>query len=127
MTNCIFCKIVSGEIPAIKIWEDKKYLAFLDMNPIKPGHTLIIPKKHSEYIFDLSDNEYTELMLKTKKIAKFLKEKLESKRIGVIVEGFGVPHTHVHLIPINNVNEINQKRMNINKEELNKIVEKIRE
>ena len=125
-TDCIFCKIIDGEIPVVKIFEDKKYFAFLDMNPINPGHTLLIPKKHTDYLFDLSDDEYSELMLKAKHLAKILKNKLKSKKIGLIVEGFGVSHVHIHLIPINSMGELNQKRTKpMNKEELNKVAEKI--
>src|SRR3989338_3964338 len=125
-TDCIFCKIIDGEIPVVKIFEDKKYFAFLDMNPINPGHTLLIPKKHTDYLFDLSDDEYSELMLKAKHLAKILKNKLKSKKIGLIVEGFGVSHVHIHLVPINSMGELNQKRTKpMNKEELNILAEKI--
>jgi histidine triad (HIT) family protein len=124
--DCIFCKIIKGEIPAVKLWEDEKYLAFLDMNQINPGHTLLIPKKHDDYLFDLNDKEYTELMLKTKDMAKILKEKLKSKRIGIIVNGFEIPHVHIHVIPLNNPNEIDPKRAKFtNEEELKKLAEKI--
>ena len=126
MNDCIFCKIAKGEIPAVKIWEDKKYLAFLDMNPINSGHTLLIPKKHDDYIFDLKNGEYIKLMVASKKVAKLLKEKLNPKRVGVIIEGFGVSHVHVHLVPINNPDEICNKRHPIKTEELNKIAEKIK-
>lgn len=125
-SDCVFCKIARGEIPAVKIWEDKKYLAFLDVNPITAGHTLLIPKKHSDYLFDLNDEEYSELMLNTKKIAKRLKEKLNSKRIGIIIEGFAVPHVHIHLVPINKSDELYSKRQTMKIEELNKIAEKIK-
>lgn len=125
-SNCIFCKIVKGEIPAVKIWEDRKHFAFLDMNPINAGHTLLIPKKHTEYLFDLNDNEYAELMLKAKKIAKMLKDKLKPKRIGLIVEGFLIPHVHIHLVPLNKGGELSfEKAKLMNKEELNKIAERI--
>jgi histidine triad (HIT) family protein len=124
--SCIFCKIAKGEVPAVKIWEDKKYIAFLDMNPIKPGHVLVLPKKHTDYIFDLKNGEYFKLMLTAKKIAKILKEKLDSKRIGILVEGFGVPHVHIHLIPINHGGEIDFKKAKpMEIDELNKIAEKI--
>ena len=124
--DCIFCKIVKGEIPAVKIYEDEKHFAFLDVNPINSGHTLLIPKKHTEYLFDLKDNEYSELMLKVKSFAKLLKNKLKSKKIGLIIEGFGVLHVHIHLVPINSMGELNQKRTKpVNKDELNKIAKKI--
>ncbi len=122
MENCIFCKIIRGEIPCEKIWEDEKYLAFLDMAQINPGHTLVIPKKHTDYLFDMEDGEYCELMLKGKEISKILKLKLKPKRVGLAVEGFGVPHVHLHLVPINNVNELNPERATHPKiEELQKI------
>ncbi len=108
--NCIFCKIVKGEIPSHKVWEDKEHLAILDINSINPGHTLLIPKKHEDYLFDLNDNEYSSLMLKCKAVAKILKGKLNPKRVGMAVEGFGVPHVHIHLVPINNPNELNPER-----------------
>jgi histidine triad (HIT) family protein len=124
--NCIFCKIIKGEIPCNILWEDKNYWIMLDVNPINPGHTLVIPKKHTDYIFDLNNREYEELMLKSKDIAKILKEKLGSNRIGIAVEGFGVPHVHVHLIPLNHGGEMNFNRAKqMSNEELNKIAEKI--
>ena len=117
---------MKGEIPAVKIWEDKKHFAFLDMNPINSGHTLLIPKKHTEYLFDLNDSEYTELMLKVKFLAKLLKNKLKSKRIGLIVEGFLIPHAHIHIVPLNKGGDLSfEKSKPMNKEELNKLAEKI--
>jgi histidine triad (HIT) family protein len=101
MTDCIFCKIIKGEIPARKIEEDKKYLVFLDRLPLRDGHTIIIPKKHSNYIFDLNDKEYTELMLKAKEVANKLKLKFKTKRVIMLVEGFEINHIHIHLIPSN--------------------------
>jgi histidine triad (HIT) family protein len=122
MENCIFCKIIKGEIPCVKIWEDEKHLAFLDLGQISPGHTLVIPKKHTDYIFDLEDDEYCELLLKGKEIAKKLKLKLNPKRVGLAVEGFGVPHVHLHMVPLNNGNELNPERAtNPPIEELEKI------
>jgi len=122
MENCIFCKIIKGDIPCVKIWEDEKYLAFLDLRQINPGHTLVIPKKHTDYLFDLEDSEYCELLLKGKEIAKKLKIKLNPKRVGLAVEGFGVPHVHLHLVPINNGNELSPERAtNPPIEELEKI------
>ncbi|OGJ12439.1 hypothetical protein A3K82_02775 [Candidatus Pacearchaeota archaeon RBG_19FT_COMBO_34_9] len=127
MTDCIFCKIANGEVPAVKIWENKDFFASLDINPMNPGHTLVIPKKHNDYLFDLSDREYVELMLHAKFIAKKLKEKLNPKRIGMIVEGFAVPHVHIHLIPLNHGEELNFSRAKpASPEELNKMKEKIK-
>ena len=124
--NCIFCGIIKGKIPSVKIFEDKNFLAFLDMNPINPGHTLVIPKKHLDYIFDLSDKEYKELMLTAKKIAEILKKKLKPRRVGLAVEGFFVPHAHVHLVPLNKGNELNPNRAKpCDKEKLEKISKKI--
>jgi histidine triad (HIT) family protein len=99
MTDCIFCKIAEGKIPVAKIWEDEKYIAFLDKQQLREGHTIIIPRKHTETIFDLDDREYSKLMLKAKEIAKKLKSKFKTKRIIMLVEGFEIPHAHVHLIP----------------------------
>lgn len=126
METCIFCKIVKGEIPAVKIWEDEKHLAILDVNSINPGHTLLIPRKHEDYLFGLNDKEYSEIMLKSKRVAELLKKKLNPKKIGVAVEGFGVPHVHIHLVPINNPHELNPERAKqMSPEELNKIQEMI--
>lgn len=120
--NCVFCKIVKGEIPAVKIWEDKNHIALLDVNPINPGHVLLIPRNHEDYIFDLNDKDYNELMLKAKHVSKSMKERLNPKRIGMVVEGFGVPHVHVHLVPVNKGNELNPERAKpSSNEELEKI------
>jgi histidine triad (HIT) family protein len=125
MENCIFCKLAKeGSIH--KIWEDDKNMAFLDTNPIRPGHTLVIPKKHVGYIFDMDDKEYTDLMLASKKVAEILKKKLNPKRVGVLVEGFGVDHVHVHLVPIDNGGEVClQYSKPASQDELKNIVNKI--
>jgi histidine triad (HIT) family protein len=126
MKNCAFCKIVKGELPAVKLWEDEKYFIFLDNQPVKPGHVLVLPKKHTDYIFDLNDKEYIELMLKSKEVSKILKNKLNPKRVGIAVEGFGVPHVHVHLIPLDKGGEIDPANAKpASDEELNKIARKI--
>lgn len=109
----IFEKIISREIPAKIIWESETHLAFLDVKPIQDGHTLVIPKKCTDYIFDMNDKEYIDLMLASREVAKLLKEKLSCKRVCVIVEGYAVPHTHVHLIPTNSEEDLkkeNRKR-----------------
>lgn len=103
----IFNKIISREIPAHIIWESDKPLAFLDINPIQPGHTLLVPKRGIDYVFDMNDQDYTDLWLAAKEVAKILKDKLKAKRIAVAVEGFAVPHAHIHLVPVNHGNELN--------------------
>jgi histidine triad (HIT) family protein len=126
MENCVFCKIARGEIPSYKIWEDDSYIAFLDQHPIQIGHTLLIPKKHSDYLFDLEQEEYMTILLHAKDLAHILKEKLHAERIGMAVEGFGVPHVHLHLVPINHGNELNPERATHPKqEELKKIADQI--
>lgn len=97
----IFTKIVNGEIPSYKVAEDEKHYAFLDINPVAPGHTLVIPKKEVDYIFKLDDQELAELNIFAKRVAKAMEKAMPCKRIGVTVIGLEVPHAHIHLIPIN--------------------------
>ena len=126
MKDCVFCKIAKGEIPSIKIWENEKYLAFLDVNPVKPGHTLLIPKKHDAYIFDLNDSEYLEIMSVAKIIAKKLKDSLNPPKVGMVIEGFGVEHIHIHLVPIDKSAELDpNKAKPATKEELQKIAKRV--
>jgi len=106
----IFTKIVQGEIPAHKVAETGKYLAFLDVNPLVEGHVLVIPKKEVDYLFDLEDEEYAELMLFAKIVAGGIKKVIPCKRVGVAVIGLEVPHVHVHLVPLNQMNDINFSR-----------------
>lgn len=96
----IFSKIAAGEIPSYKVAEDEKHFAFLDINPMAPGHTLVIPKKETDYLFDLSAEEYGELMEFARKVALKLKKAVPCKRIGVAVLGMEVPHAHIHLVPL---------------------------
>ena len=103
----IFEKIIAGDIPAYKIAEDENYLAFLDVFPLKRGHTLVIPKKPVDYIFDLEDDLLSGLNVFAKRVAKAVEAAIPCKRIGVAVIGLEVPHTHIHLIPIENVSDIN--------------------
>ena len=97
----VFTKIINGEIPCYKIYEDENYFAFLDINPLQKGHTLVVPKKEEDYIFNLDDKIYTGLQLVAKKIAVAIKESLNCKRVGVTVLGMEVPHVHIHLVPMN--------------------------
>lgn len=97
----IFTKIINGEIPSYKVAEDDKHYAFLDINPVAPGHTLVVPKKEVDYIFKLEDQELADLNVFAKRVAKAMEKALPCKRIGVTVIGLEVPHAHIHLIPIN--------------------------
>jgi histidine triad (HIT) family protein len=103
----IFTKIVNGEIPAYKVAEDDRYLAFLDVSPLVKGHTLVIPKKEQDYIFDIADEEYLGLMAFAKKVAHGLRKAVPCKRIGIAVIGLEVPHAHIHLVPLNTMSDIN--------------------
>ena len=103
----IFSKIAAGEIPSYKVAEDNRYFAFLDINPVAEGHTLVIPKREEDYIFDLSDDEYAGLQLFAKRVAEAMKKAIPCRRIGVAVMGLEVPHAHIHLIPINKESDMN--------------------
>jgi histidine triad (HIT) family protein len=103
----IFTKIINGDIPCHKIAEDDRYLAFLDIMPVAQGHTLVIPKVEVDYLFDLDDDTYAGLMLFAKKVARALPQAVPCLRVGVTVIGLEVPHTHVHLVPMNSMQDIN--------------------
>jgi diadenosine tetraphosphate (Ap4A) HIT family hydrolase len=106
MTDCIFCKIVKGEVPCTKLWEDENHLAFLDLNPNTKGMTLVITKKHFDsYAFDMPDKDYEELMLATKKVAKILEKGLKVQRVAMVMEGLGVNHVHIKMYPMHGLNE----------------------
>ena len=106
----IFSKIVSGDIPAYKVAEDEHHLAFLDIFPLAKGHVLVIPKKEIDYIFDITSDEYLELWKFAQKVAKGMNKVITCERIGVAVIGLEVPHAHIHLVPLNNVSDINFER-----------------
>lgn len=106
MEESVFTKIIKGEIPAHKIYEDEQVLAFLDIHPINPGHTLLVPKKQVDHLWDLDEAEYHHIWDVAKQLASHIQQTLEPKRVGVIVEGFGVPHAHIHLIPLIHGNDI---------------------
>lgn len=123
----IFTKILSGEILAHKILENEKYLAFLDIRPVNPGHTLVIPKQEVDYIFDLEDELLKGLMVFAKKVARAIKSAVPCQKVGVMVAGIEVPHAHIHLIPINSVGDLNFARAKaMPQEELGAIASKIR-
>lgn len=103
----IFSRIAAGEIPSYKIAEDERHFAFLDINPVAAGHTLVIPKQETDYIFDLGDEDYASLQLFAKRVAEAMRRAMPCKRIGVAVMGLEVPHAHIHLIPINAESDMN--------------------
>ena len=108
--STIFTKIINQEIPCYKIAETEKFIAFLDINPLVKGHTLVVPKVEVDYIFDLENQLLSELFLFSKSVAKKIKKAIPCDRVGVSVVGLEVPHAHVHLIPINQINDMNFSR-----------------
>ena len=127
--SSIFSKIVNGEIPAYKVAEDENYLAFLDIFPVAKGHTLVIPKKEVDYIFDLEDELYLGLQTFAKKVAVGLKKAIPCEKVGVLVLGLEVAHAHIHLIPMQNEADLLNfsKKMKFTPEEFQKIKELISE
>lgn len=123
----IFTKIIEGDIPSYKIAEDDKHYAFLDINPAAEGHTLCIPKKEVDYLFDLSADELSDLTRFSQKVAKALDEVLKPLRTGVIVEGMEVPHAHIHLIPIYKATQNFSlgKKVNLNEDKMSELAKKI--
>jgi histidine triad (HIT) family protein len=123
----IFTRIVNGEIPCYKVAEDDRFLAFLDINPLARGHTLVIPKKETDYIFSVDDKEYADLWLFAKKIALAVEKVVPCKRMGIAVLGLEVAHAHIHLVPINTVYDIDfsKPKLSLAKEEFLELVEKI--
>lgn len=119
----IFSKIVKGEIPSYKIAESEKFYAFLDINPLVKGHTLVIPKQEVDYIFDVEDDLLSEMTVFAKQVAKKIKQAIDCKRIGVAVIGLEVPHAHIHLIPINKMDDMNfsNPKLQLSGEELKEI------
>jgi len=124
----IFSKIVAGDIPCYKIAENERYLAFLDISPLKKGHTLVIPKKEVDYLFDLDPETYTGLMDFARSVAAGIKQAVPCNRIGLCVIGLEVPHAHIHLIPINSENDMNfrNEKLVLSKEEFEALAATIR-
>jgi len=106
----IFSKIIAGEIPCYKVAENEQFLAFLDISPLAKGHTLVIPKKEEDYIFDIQDKEYQDLFLFAKKVAAAIKKVVPCKKVGIAVIGLEVAHAHIHLVPINEVFDLDFKK-----------------
>ena len=109
----IFSRIVKGEIPCYKIAEDERFFAFLDINPVMKGHTLVIPKRETDYLFSLDDEELAAMMVFAKKVAKAIEKAVPCKRIGVAVIGLEVPHAHIHLIPITQEGDMDFKKEHV--------------
>ncbi|MBD3582291.1 HIT family protein [Flavobacterium selenitireducens] len=124
----IFTKVIEGELPAYRITEDEHYLAFLDINPNAKGHTLCIPKKETDKIFDLEADEYIGLMKFSRRVARALEKAVPCKRVGMAVIGLEVPHAHVHLIPLNHMDEMRfEQKVKLEHDDFEKIVHDIRE
>ena len=123
----VFSKIVAGEIPCYKVAEDENFLAFLDINPLVEGHTLVIPKKEVDYVFDLDSDTYSGLMAFARKVAKAIKSTIDCKRVGVAVLGMEVPHAHIHLVPLRKESDLNfsNPTIELTNDEMNKIANKI--
>jgi len=124
----LFSRIVAGEIPAYKVAENESCIAFLDINPLAKGHTLVIPKKEIDYVFDIEDDLYKELWLFSKKVAAAIEKAVPCKRIGVAIIGLEVPHVHIHLIPMNCVSDMNfaMPKLSFSKEEMEQTTAEIR-
>ncbi|MEM1405272.1 MAG: HIT family protein [Bacteroidota bacterium] len=124
----IFTRIINREIPGHILAEDDRHIAFLDINPLVVGHSLIVPKREVDYIFDLENNELANLNVFAKKIAKAIERAVPCLRIGVAIIGLEVPHTHIHLVPLNNMDDINfaRPKLNPSEDELSAVAQKIR-
>jgi histidine triad (HIT) family protein len=125
----LFTKIINGEIPCYKVAEDARFFAFLDINPLNAGHTLVVPKLEIDYVFDLDNDTLTGLILFSRKVASAIKSIVPCKRIGVAIAGLEVPHVHIHLIPMNTMDDINflRPKLKFTSEEFRDIAEKISE
>src|SRR5690606_26966192 len=126
--STIFSKIISGEIPSYKVAESNDYLAFLDVSPLTRGHVLVIPKKETDYIFDIADDEYMGMWVFAKIVAQAIKEVFPCRKVGIAVVGLEVAHAHIHLLPINEVHDMNFERAKLclPDDEMNETAEKIR-
>ncbi len=125
----IFTRIVNGEIPCYKIAEDDRYFAFLDINPLRAGHTLVVTRQETDYVFDLDDDQLSGLILFSKKVAAAIKKVIPCNRIGIAIVGLEVPHVHIHLVPLDIMEDINFKRpkLKFTSDEFKDIAKKISE
>ena len=128
MSDSIFTKIIKGEIPCYKIAEDDRFIAFLDVFPIKKGHTLVVPKVQIDYVFDLDDSLLSDLMIFAKKVAQKMQRAISCERIGIAVIGLEVPHAHIHLVPLDTVGDIDfsQPKLQLSAMEMTEIADSIR-
>ena len=128
MSDSIFTKIIKGEIPCYKIAEDDRFIAFLDVSPIKKGHTLVVPKAQIDYLFDLDDSLLSDLMIFAKKVAQKMQSAISCERIGIAVIGLEVPHAHIHLVPLDTVGDIDfsQPKLQLSAMEMTEIADSIR-
>ncbi len=125
----IFTRIIKGEIPCFKVAEDERYIAFLDINPLREGHTLVVPKKEVDYLFDLDDDLLSGIIIFSKKVSKAIKDSVPCARIGVAVVGLEVPHAHIHLVPMDSMEDINFRnpKLKFTPDEFNALAKKISE
>lgn len=125
----IFTRIIKGEIASYKVAEDEKFYAFLDINPLRAGHTLVVPKQETDYIFDLDDDHLSKFMIFSKKVAAAIREAIPCNRIGIVVLGLEVPHAHIHLVPMDSMEDINFKKpkLRFSPEEFTRIAKSISE
>jgi histidine triad (HIT) family protein len=125
--STLFSRIIRGEIPSYKIAENDQFFAFLDISPLKPGHTLVVPKLETDYFFDLPEKYLEEIMVFAKPLAKAIQQAIPCKRCGIAVIGLEVPHAHLHLVPINHADDLNftRPKMSLSPEEMKSVQEKI--
>ena len=128
MDTCVFCQIIKGVEPSHRVWESDDFSAFLSIHPVNPGHVCLIPKTHVDYVFDLEEPLYSKIFQAAKQLSEPIKRATSAKRIGIAVEGFAVPHAHVHLVPLFNSSELDPHRhIKQTQEELADMAAKIRE
>jgi histidine triad (HIT) family protein len=126
MEDCVFCKIIRNEIPSTKIWENDDFIAFMNIEPWQEGHILLIPKEHIDYLFDIPEPEYGYMFTIAKELAKKIKKALNCEKVGIAVEGIAVRHAHLHMIPINKINDIDPcNATKPSREQLEEVAKKI--